>query len=56
MKDQDVYKNDLFGLKTLDEAGKIHMHTIKGQHLQFTKEDIENIFVPFLKNGTAPAS
>lgn len=51
MKDQDVYKSDVFGLKTVDEAGKIKMVTIKGDHLQFTMEDVEKIMVPFLKNG-----
>lgn len=36
MKDQDIYKNDSFGLKTLDEAGKIKMYTVDGDHLRFS--------------------
>jgi hypothetical protein len=31
------YKEDRFGLKTLDEAGKIDMFTTPGEHLKFTE-------------------
>ena len=34
------YKEDLFGLKTVDEAGKIHFETTPGNHLQFTETDL----------------
>ena len=51
MEDQPIYLNDTFGLKTQNEAGKIKKVMIDGEHLQFTKADISNIFVPFLKNG-----
>lgn len=40
MKDTAVYKNDLFGLKTADEAGKIHFETTTGNHLQFTEQEL----------------
>ena len=33
MEDQDIYKNDVFGLKTVNEAKKIQMVTVKGNHL-----------------------
>ncbi len=33
MEDQDIYKNDIFGLKTVNEAKKIEMVTVKGNHL-----------------------
>ena len=36
MKQQEIYQNDVFGLKTVDEAGKISFITIQGNHLQFT--------------------
>lgn len=39
MKDTKFYKQDLFGLKTADEAGKIFFETTPGDHLQFT--DVE---------------
>merc|ERR1712048_921240 len=53
MQDQPLYKNDVFGLKTLDEANKIKMHTCTGDHLQFSYDDIENVFVPFLKSDAS---
>merc|ERR1712188_100763 len=40
MKETSVYKNDLFGLKTADEAGKIHFETTPGNHLQFSETDL----------------
>merc|ERR1712072_621107 len=40
MKETNVYKNDLFGLKTADEAGKIKFETTPGNHLQFTEEQL----------------
>ena len=51
MEDQSIYKSDAFGLKTMNEAGKIKKDYIDGNHLQFSQEDITNTFVPFLKNG-----
>jgi len=36
MKETRWYKEDLFGLKTADEAGKIHFESTTGNHLQFT--------------------
>ena len=29
-----------FGLKTVDEAGKLHFNTTEGNHLQFSKEQL----------------
>merc|ERR1719382_1869857 len=36
MKDTKFYKDDLFGLKEVDDAGKIFYETTPGDHLQFT--------------------
>merc|ERR1712217_320767 len=36
MKDTKFYKEDLFGLKDVDAAGKIAYETTPGDHLQFT--------------------
>lgn len=36
MKDTKFYQNDMFGLKTLDEANKIFFEETSGDHLQFT--------------------
>lgn len=40
MKDTRLYKEDLFGLKTADEAGRIKFETTPGNHLQFTQEQL----------------
>jgi palmitoyl-protein thioesterase len=40
MKETKFYKEDLFGLKTADEAGKIHFEETSGDHLQFTSEQL----------------
>jgi len=42
------YQEDYIGVKALNEAGKIQFVTVKGDHLQFTKDDIANTFIPFL--------
>lgn len=40
MKETRWYTEDLFGLKTVDEAGKIVFNTTAGDHLQFTIEQL----------------
>jgi len=40
MKETNWYKNDTFGLKTADEAGKLTFNTTAGNHLQFTQEEL----------------
>ena len=40
MKETKWYTDDLFGLKTVDEAGKIQFDTTEGDHLQFTQEQL----------------
>lgn len=42
------YNDDVLGLKTLNEAGKVTFNSIEGDHLQFSDADITNTFVPFL--------
>merc|ERR1712130_1023016 len=51
MENQTIYQNDFFGLKTVAEAGKIKRVELPGEHLQFSKENITDLFIPFLKNG-----
>ena len=43
------YKDDLIGLRTLDEAGKVTYAAFDGNHLQFTDEQIKDVIAPFLK-------
>jgi palmitoyl-protein thioesterase len=40
MKDTKFYKQNLFGLKDVDAAGKIHFETTSGDHLQFTNTEL----------------
>jgi len=40
MKETKWYQDDLFGLKTVDEAGKLHFNTTEGNHLQFSNEQL----------------
>ena len=43
------YQEDLFGLKTVDEAGKIVFNSTNGDHLEFSEEQlswwVDNYFV-----------
>jgi len=49
MNETKWYQDDLFGLKTVDEAGKIVFNHTEGEHLQFSEEQlvwwIDNYFV-----------
>ena len=42
------YTEDYIGVKELNEAGKIQWVSLPGDHLKFTKDDINNTFIPFL--------
>jgi palmitoyl-protein thioesterase len=46
------YREDLFGLQTLDRAGKVHFLETDGDHLQFTSayllEVVDKFFAPTL--------
>lgn len=48
LEDSDFYKNDVLGVKALNEAGKIQFVSVVGDHLQFSADDITNTIVPFL--------
>jgi palmitoyl-protein thioesterase len=50
MKDTKFYKQDLFGLKTADEAGKIHFEETPGDHLQFTDAELYGWIETYWKN------
>jgi len=40
MRETRWYKEDLFGLQTVDKAGKILFNTTEGNHLQFTRDQL----------------
>lgn len=51
MRDRNIYKLDLFGLKTLDDAGKLDIHKISGiQHYDWHKNltFIDDYILPYL--------
>ena len=48
MKETEIYKNDLFGLKTLNEAGRIEYHLIDEKHCYFGWEDFNDYVTPYL--------
>jgi len=51
MKDTKFYKEDLFGLKTADEAGKIFFEETTGNHLQFTQEELYGWVEKYLQSS-----
>merc|ERR1719369_1249581 len=51
LRESPIYTEDRIGLKTMDEAGKLHFFSVEGNHLHFTKEWFtEHIIEPFLRN------
>ncbi|KAG0301845.1 hypothetical protein BGZ98_008003 [Dissophora globulifera] len=49
LEDQDQYKEDWLGLRTMDEAGKLIFDIMEGEHMQFSLEDFnEMITLPYL--------
>ena len=48
MKDTEIYKKDLFGLKTLDEQSKIIKLFIDERHCYYGWEDINMYVIPYL--------
>ena len=51
MNETDVYKNDLFGLKTFveDSNKKFIVHYLKGEHIEFDFDDVIKWAIPYLK-------
>jgi palmitoyl-protein thioesterase len=43
MKETAWYQDDLFGLRTADEAGKNNFESFEGDHLRFEMEDFEKV-------------
>ena len=46
MTELDLYKNDNFGLKTLNEKGRLWRYSILGDHINYTNDD----YLEILKN------
>lgn len=50
MRETDLYKKDLLGLKKMDEANKLVFIATIGDHLQFTLQWFIDNIVPFVQN------
>ncbi|EEF30918.1 Palmitoyl-protein thioesterase 1 precursor, putative [Ricinus communis] len=48
-----LYVEDWIGLKTLDEAGRVHFVNVSGGHLGISRSDMEKHVVPFLVDSKA---
>merc|ERR1711976_1046284 len=44
-----LYTEDWIGLKTLDQQGKLHFMSVKGDHLQLDKDSLDEIINKYLK-------
>ncbi|KAL2348180.1 hypothetical protein Fmac_002180 [Flemingia macrophylla] len=49
----ELYIEDWIGLRTLDEAGKVHFVSVPGKHLGISQEDMKKHVVPYLKDQTS---
>jgi len=48
MKDQKMYAENWFGLKTLYEAGKMFFYSGEGDHMHLTQDYVNDFLVPLL--------
>jgi len=51
MNETEWYQNDLFGLKTAQEAGKNVFETFEGDHLRFTMEEFDRWVSTYLSSS-----
>ena len=45
-----LYTEDWIGLKTLDDAGRVHYISVAGGHLGISNKDMKKHVVPYLKD------
>merc|ERR1711962_81546 len=49
LRDSALYTEDWLGLRALDETGRLHMHTVEGDHLHFSRQwfidEIVNVYL-----------
>jgi len=46
----ELYRQDWIGLRALDQAGKLHLLEVAGDHLQLGQEDLDMIIDTFLRD------
>ena len=51
LRDRQLYKEDWLGLRTLDEADKLHFKTIPGGHMQISEEILTEVFETYFKSS-----
>ncbi|RDX77013.1 Palmitoyl-protein thioesterase 1, partial [Mucuna pruriens] len=49
----ELYIEDWIGLRTLNEAGKVHFISVQGKHLTISPKDMKKHVVPYLKEQTS---
>ena len=52
LQERQLYKEDWLGLKTLNEAGKLHFGTVDGQHMQLTDDILAKVFKGYFGTGS----
>lgn len=55
-KETNLYTEDWIGLKTLDDAGRVHYVNVSGGHLGISREDMKKHMAPFLKDEEASSA
>ncbi|OMO59596.1 Palmitoyl protein thioesterase [Corchorus capsularis] len=50
-----LYTEDWIGLKTLDDAGRVHYINVSGGHLGISRQDMQKHVVPYLKDQASKA-
>lgn len=50
LQERQLYKEDWLGLKSLDEANKLHLNTIPGEHMQLAEDVLTEVFEKYLKS------
>ncbi|GJJ69655.1 palmitoyl-protein thioesterase [Entomortierella parvispora] len=49
LEEQDQYKENWLGLKTMDRAGKLSFELFQGEHMRFSVDEfIDNIAIPYI--------
>lgn len=49
MTETALYKEDWIGLKTLDDAGKLNLMEVDGDHLQMSEDDLDRIIDNYIR-------
>ena len=50
LQDRPIYKEDWLGLKSLDEAEKLHIQTIAGAHMELSEDVLTKVFKDYLSS------